>query len=141
VIERMRAACAEGRQAYWVCTLIEESDEAGGAGRAEPRREARRALPELRVGLVHGRMKAARKEATMAAFKAGETRPAGGDHGDRGRRGRAQRQLMIIENAERLGLAQLHQLRGRVGRGSAASELRAAVPAAAVADGARSAWK
>src|SRR5690606_28604087 len=124
------AACAEGRQAYWVCTLIEEPGEEAGAG-AAMKVEAQAAettfeslsnqLPELSVGLVHGRMKPAEKQATMAAFKAGAIDllvattviEVGVDVPNAS--------LMIIENAERLGLAQLHQLRGRVGRGSAVS--------------------
>jgi ATP-dependent DNA helicase RecG len=121
VVERVAHACAGGRQAYWVCTLIEDSDalqaqaaEATAAGLAA-------ALPQLRVGLVHGRLKPAEKERAMAAFKDGATDllvattviEVGVDVPNAS--------LMVIENPERLGLAQLHQLRGRVGRGSAAS--------------------
>jgi ATP-dependent DNA helicase RecG len=121
LIERIRAACAEGRQAYWVCTLIDDSDEVV-AQAAQTTFEALSAtLPELRIGLVHGRMKPAEKQATMRAFKDGTLDllvattviEVGVDV--------ANASLMIVENAERLGLAQLHQLRGRVGRGSAAS--------------------
>jgi len=121
LVERIRVACAEGRQAYWVCTLIDESDEVVATA-AQATYEALSAqLPRLRVGLVHGRMKAAEKQAAMRAFKQGETDllvattviEVGVDVPNAS--------LMIIENAERLGLAQLHQLRGRVGRGSAAS--------------------
>lgn len=121
LVERIRVACAEGRQAYWVCTLIDESDEVVATA-AQATYEALSAqLPGLRVGLVHGRMKAAEKQAAMRAFKQGETDllvattviEVGVDVPNAS--------LMIIENAERLGLAQLHQLRGRVGRGSAAS--------------------
>ncbi|QOW20052.1 ATP-dependent DNA helicase RecG [Lysobacter ciconiae] len=130
LVERIRAACAQGRQAYWVCTLIDEPDDDAKPG-AVMKIEAQAAqttfetlaagLPELRVGLVHGRMKAAEKQATMAAFKAGRIDllvattviEVGVDVPNAS--------LMIIENAERLGLAQLHQLRGRVGRGSEAS--------------------
>ncbi len=121
LVERIRIACAEGRQAYWVCTLIDESDEVVATA-AQATFEALSAqLPGLRVGLVHGRMKAAEKQAAMRAFKQGETDllvattviEVGVDVPNAS--------LMIIENAERLGLAQLHQLRGRVGRGSAAS--------------------
>ena len=121
LVERIRAACAEGRQAYWVCTLIDESDEVV-AQAAQGTYEALSAqLPELRIGLVHGRMKQAEKQATMRAFKTGEVDllvattviEVGVDVPNAS--------LMIVENAERLGLAQLHQLRGRVGRGAAAS--------------------
>ncbi|WP_251975887.1 ATP-dependent DNA helicase RecG [Salinicola avicenniae] len=118
VIQRIRNACAEGRQAYWVCTLIEES-EALTCQAAEVTRDTLvEALPELNVGLVHGRMKAAEKGEVMDAFKAGELDllvattviEVGVDVPNAS--------LMIIENPERLGLSQLHQLRGRVGRGS-----------------------
>lgn len=131
LVERVRAACREGRQAYWVCTLIEDPEEGAGGARNGGRVEAQAAqrtwemlsaqLPELRVGLVHGRMRAAEKQATMRAFKDGALDllvattviEVGVDVPNAS--------LMIIENAERLGLAQLHQLRGRVGRGAAAS--------------------
>ncbi|MBB3759974.1 ATP-dependent DNA helicase RecG [Xanthomonas arboricola] len=133
LVERIRAACAEGRQAYWVCTLIEESEEPGKGAPpgGPPRIEAQAAeatfealsaqLPGVRVALVHGRMKAAEKQKVMLDFKQGLTDllvattviEVGVDVPNAS--------LMIIENAERLGLAQLHQLRGRVGRGAAAS--------------------
>ncbi|MBY4597895.1 ATP-dependent DNA helicase RecG [bacterium BD-1] len=121
VVERIRAACAEGRQAYWVCTLIEESEEVEGQAAQSTYEQLGAALPELRLGLLHGRMKPAEKQAVMARFKAGELNllvattviEVGVDVPNAS--------LMIIENAERLGLAQLHQLRGRVGRGAAAS--------------------
>jgi ATP-dependent DNA helicase RecG len=112
VVQRIRTACLEGRQAYWVCPLIDESDEM-------PYQAAlAAALPELKVGLVHGRMPPAAKEGTMRRFKAGEIQllvattviEVGVDVPNA--------TLMVIENAERLGLAQLHQLRGRVGRGA-----------------------
>lgn len=121
LVERIRGACAEGRQAYWVCTLIDDSDEVI-AQAAQGTFEALSAqLPQLRVGLVHGRLKQVEKQATMRAFKAGEIDllvattviEVGVDVPNAS--------LMIVENAERLGLAQLHQLRGRVGRGAAAS--------------------
>ncbi len=121
LVERIRAACAEGRQAYWVCTLIDDSDEVVAQAAQGTFEALSAALPALRIGLVHGRMKAAQKQAAMRAFKAGELDllvattviEVGVDVPNAS--------LMIVENAERLGLAQLHQLRGRVGRGSAAS--------------------
>ena len=121
VVERIRAACAEGRQAYWVCTLIEDSEEVEAQAAQSTFEQLGAALPELRLGLLHGRMKPAEKQAVMARFKAGELHllvattviEVGVDVPNAS--------LMLIENAERLGLAQLHQLRGRVGRGAAAS--------------------
>jgi len=121
VVERVRAACAEGRQAYWVCTLIEESEELTCQAAESTYEELGSALGELRVGLIHGRMKPAEKAAVMAEFKQGNLQllvattviEVGVDVPNAS--------LMIIENPERLGLAQLHQLRGRVGRGSAVS--------------------
>lgn len=121
LIERIRRACAEGRQAYWVCTLIDDSDEVVAQAAQSTYENLSASLPELRIGLVHGRMKANDKQATMRAFKDGAIDllvattviEVGVDVPNAS--------LMIVENAERLGLAQLHQLRGRVGRGSAAS--------------------
>ena len=121
LVERIRAACAEGRQAYWVCTLIDDSDEVIAQAAQSTYEDLSKQLSKLRVGLVHGRMKAAEKQATMRAFKEGAIDllvattviEVGVDVPNAS--------LMIIENAERLGLAQLHQLRGRVGRGTAAS--------------------
>ncbi|NDK37984.1 ATP-dependent DNA helicase RecG [Pseudoxanthomonas gei] len=121
LVERIRAACAEGRQAYWVCTLIDDSDEVVAQAAQGTYEALSVQLPELRVGLVHGRMKQADKQQTMRAFKAGDIDllvattviEVGVDVPNAS--------LMIVENAERLGLAQLHQLRGRVGRGAAAS--------------------
>jgi len=121
IVERIRSACAEGRQAYWVCTLIEESDLLQAQAAEATFAELTAALSGIRVGFVHGRMKPAEKQAAMQAFKAGATAllvattviEVGVDVPNAS--------LMIIENAERLGLAQLHQLRGRVGRGSAKS--------------------
>ncbi|TAK39614.1 MAG: ATP-dependent DNA helicase RecG [Lysobacteraceae bacterium] len=121
LVERIRAACAEGRQAYWVCTLIDDSDEVSAQAAQTTFEQLSKALPALRIALVHGRQKAKEKQATMRAFKDGELDllvattviEVGVDVPNAS--------LMIVENAERLGLAQLHQLRGRVGRGSAAS--------------------
>ena len=121
VVERVRAACAEGRQAYWVCSLIEESETLQAQAAAATAGELAAQLPQLRVGLVHGRIPTRERLATMDAFKRGEIDllvattviEVGVDV--------PRASLMIIENAERLGLAQLHQLRGRVGRGSIAS--------------------
>ncbi len=121
VIERVNNACAEGAQAYWVCTLIEESETLQCQAAENTAAELREALPHLRIGLVHGRMKAKEKTHVMASFKTHELDllvattviEVGVDVPNAS--------LMIIENPERLGLAQLHQLRGRVGRGSARS--------------------
>jgi ATP-dependent DNA helicase RecG len=118
LIDRVERACAEGGQVYWVCTLIEESD-ALQAEAAELTYESLcQALPKLNVGLVHGRLKAAEKEALIQSFKRGDTHilvattviEVGVDVPNAS--------IMIIENPERLGLAQIHQLRGRVGRGA-----------------------
>ncbi|MHB8405378.1 MAG: ATP-dependent DNA helicase RecG [Gammaproteobacteria bacterium] len=118
VAARVRAACRRGRQVYWVCPLINESEVLQCQAAEDTATRLAVALPELRVGLIHGRLRAAQKEAVMAHFKAGELQllvattviEVGVDV--------ANASLMIIENAERLGLAQLHQLRGRVGRGA-----------------------
>lgn len=126
IIERVRNACRAGRQAYWVCTLIEEAEE---DTREEKQLEAaettavmlQESLPEISVALIHGRLKPAEKAQIMARFKAGAIQllvattviEVGVDVPNAS--------LMIIENPERLGLAQLHQLRGRIGRGSAES--------------------
>ncbi len=121
VISRVRAGCAEGRQAYWVCTLIEESEQLQAQAAEATWQTLCESLPELSIGLIHGRMKAVEKVEIMAAFKAGDLHllvattviEVGVDVPNAS--------LMIIENPERLGLAQLHQLRGRVGRGNTAS--------------------
>lgn len=121
VIERVRSACHQGCQAYWVCTLVEDSETLAAAAAEEMAIKLREALPELQIGLIHGRLKGREKEDVMARFKEGELQllvattviEVGVDVPNAS--------LMIIENPERLGLAQLHQLRGRVGRGSAAS--------------------
>ena len=118
IVARIRRACARGEQAFWVCTAIEETPAMEYRAAQHAARELTEALPELRVGLVHGRMPPAEKEAAMAAFKgaridvlvATTVIEVGVDVPNAS--------LMIVENAERLGLAQLHQLRGRVGRGA-----------------------
>ncbi|WP_409524232.1 ATP-dependent DNA helicase RecG [Nitrincola sp. MINF-07-Sa-05] len=121
VIDRVRQACNEGRQAYWVCTLIEESEVLQCQAAEVTAEMLQEQLPELRIGLVHGRMKSTEKADVMARFKSAELQllvattviEVGVDVPNAS--------LMIIENPERLGLAQLHQLRGRVGRGSVES--------------------
>ena len=118
VIARIREACAAGRQAYWVCPLVEESDQLQAQAAEDTATLLAETLPELSIGLVHGRMKPAQKERVMRAFKAGDIEllvattviEVGVDV--------PRASMMIIENAERMGLAQLHQLRGRVGRGT-----------------------
>ncbi|WP_296900866.1 ATP-dependent DNA helicase RecG [Thiohalocapsa sp.] len=121
VIERVRRACAAGRQAYWVCTLVEESEALQAQAAEDAAADLRERLGDLRIGLVHGRVKAAEREPVMAAFADGHLDllvattviEVGVDVPNAS--------LMIIENPERLGLAQLHQLRGRVGRGQVES--------------------
>lgn len=116
LIDRVRSAIGRGEKLYWICPLVEESEELPITS-AQERHKALQDLFGDQVGLVHGRMKASDKDAAMAAFKAGETRilvattvvEVGVDVPDA--------TIMIIEHAERFGLAQLHQLRGRVGRG------------------------
>jgi ATP-dependent DNA helicase RecG len=121
VVMRIRTACLAGRQAYWVCPLIDESEEMPYQAAEETAAALAAALPELVLGMVHGRMPAAAKERTMRRFKDGQIHllvattviEVGVDVQNA--------TLMVIENAERMGLAQLHQLRGRVGRGEHAS--------------------
>ncbi|MCB1628518.1 MAG: ATP-dependent DNA helicase RecG [Xanthomonadales bacterium] len=121
VVERVREACSAGRQAYWVCTVIEVSDQVEAQAAEVLHAELAAGLPDLRIGLVHGRQKATERSEAMNRFAAGELDllvattviEVGVDVPNAS--------LMVIENAERLGLAQLHQLRGRVGRGTAAS--------------------
>ncbi|HEY0844805.1 MAG TPA: ATP-dependent DNA helicase RecG [Noviherbaspirillum sp.] len=121
VIERVHAAALEGRQVYWVCPLIEESEALQLQTATDTHTMLSEALPDLRVGLVHGRMKPAEKQIVMDAFIRGDIHvlvattviEVGVDVPNAS--------LMVIEHAERFGLSQLHQLRGRVGRGSAAS--------------------
>lgn len=122
IIARVKLACNEqGRQVYWVCTLIDESEVLQCQAAEDSALQLKEALPELNVGLVHGRMKSTEKQAIMSEFKAGNIHvlvattviEVGVDVPNAS--------LIIIENPERLGLAQLHQLRGRVGRGATAS--------------------
>ena len=121
VVERVRSACAGGQQAYWVCPLIGESEFLDYQAAEASYERLKEALPELRVGMVHGRMKPSEKDRIMRAFKlagiqvlvATTVIEVGVDVPNAS--------LMIIENAERMGLSQLHQLRGRVGRGAAQS--------------------
>lgn len=121
LIERVRLNCLQGRQVYWVCTLIEESELLQCQAAEKTAQELHQLLPEMRIGLVHGRLKTLDKEQIMSAFKNHELDilvattviEVGVDVPNAS--------LMIIENSERLGLSQLHQLRGRVGRGSVES--------------------
>ena len=121
IVERINSVCADGAQVYWVCTLIEESEALQCQNAEETWELLKEALPDLTIGLIHGRMKSDEKEQIMSEFKAAKINllvattviEVGVDVPNAS--------LMIIENAERLGLAQLHQLRGRVGRGSKAS--------------------
>ncbi|MCL4113573.1 UNVERIFIED_CONTAM: hypothetical protein GTU68_001006 [Idotea baltica] len=121
IIERINAVCEDGAQVYWVCTLIEESEALQCQNAEETWELLKDSLPDLNIGLIHGRMKSDEKEQIMAEFKSGRINllvattviEVGVDVPNAS--------LMIIENAERLGLAQLHQLRGRVGRGSKVS--------------------
>lgn len=121
VIERVRKACAEGRQIYWVCPLIEDSEILQCQAAEQTAVHLQENLPELTIGLIHGRLKQDQKQTTMQAFKEGRLPilvattviEVGVDVPNAS--------IMIIENAERFGLSQLHQLRGRVGRGSAVS--------------------
>jgi ATP-dependent DNA helicase RecG len=121
IVQRIDEACAVGRQAYWVCPLIEESEELNCQAAEETAVALAEALPAHRVALVHGRMSAAEKDAVMQRFSHGEIQllvattviEVGVDVPNAS--------LMVVENAERMGLAQLHQLRGRVGRGVAES--------------------
>ena len=121
MIQRIHAACGEGRQVYWVCTLIEESEQLRAQAAEVAHAELSAALTGFKIGLIHGRMKPKEKQSVMDAFKDGQLSvlvattviEVGVDVPNAS--------LMVIENSERLGLAQLHQLRGRVGRGTLAS--------------------
>lgn len=121
IVERVQAACKDGKQVYWVCTLVEESDALQCEAAEITAEKLREALPDLSIGLIHGRMKPDEKKSVMASFKNRDTQlliattviEVGVDVPNAS--------LMIIENAERLGLSQIHQLRGRVGRGDVKS--------------------
>jgi ATP-dependent DNA helicase RecG len=121
VFERVRAACLEGQQAYWVCPLIDESEALQLQTALETFQLLNETFPDIRVGLAHGKLDAAEKARVMAAFKSGEVQllvattviEVGVDVPNAS--------LMVIDHAERMGLAQLHQLRGRVGRGAVQS--------------------
>jgi ATP-dependent DNA helicase RecG len=121
ILQRVREACLQGNQAYWVCPLIEESEALQLATANDTFALMQNEFPELKIGLVHGRMKPVEKQTVMAAFSAGELQllvattviEVGVDVPNAS--------LMVIEHAERMGLSQLHQLRGRVGRGAAKS--------------------
>jgi ATP-dependent DNA helicase RecG len=118
IIDRVAQSCKQGRQVYWVCPLIEESEALQAQAATETENRLKLQLPDIRIQLIHGRLKPVEKDRIMQAFKAGEIDllvattviEVGVDVPNAS--------LMIIENAERLGLSQLHQLRGRVGRGS-----------------------
>ncbi len=117
IIERITSVCEQGHQVYWVCTLIEDSDSIQSQAAVKTFESLQHSLPGLNIGLIHGRLKSTEKELIMQDFKAGRINllvattviEVGVDV--------ANATLMIIENSERLGLSQLHQLRGRVGRG------------------------
>jgi ATP-dependent DNA helicase RecG len=121
VLQRIASNCAEGKQAYWVCTLVEQSETLDAQAAEATFAEIKERFPELNIGLVHGKMKADEKQAVMQQFKQNELQlliattviEVGVDVPNAS--------IMVIENAERLGLSQLHQLRGRVGRGAKAS--------------------
>jgi ATP-dependent DNA helicase RecG len=121
VLARVRRACAGGKQAYWVCPLIEESEALQLQTAIDTFERLQTEFPGLKVGLVHGRMRVQEKAAAMAAFQSGDCQlliattviEVGVDVPNAS--------LMIIENAERMGLSQLHQLRGRIGRGAESS--------------------
>lgn len=121
ILQRIHKACSEGKQAYWVCTLVEESESLQCQAAEDTAQTLQQVLPDIRVGLIHGRLKSEEKEKLMKDFKLGLTQllvattviEVGVDVPNAS--------LMIIENSERLGLSQLHQLRGRVGRGEEAS--------------------
>ncbi|ENW83492.1 ATP-dependent DNA helicase RecG [Acinetobacter sp. ANC 3929] len=121
VLQRIASNCREGKQAYWVCTLVEQSETLDAQAAEATYQEIKDRFPDINIGLVHGKMKADEKQAVMQAFKDNQSQlliattviEVGVDVPNAS--------IMVIENAERLGLSQLHQLRGRVGRGATAS--------------------
>jgi ATP-dependent DNA helicase RecG len=121
VLQRIASNCREGKQAYWVCTLVEQSETLDAQAAEATYQEIKERFPDINIGLVHGKMKADEKQAVMQAFKDNQSQlliattviEVGVDVPNAS--------IMVIENAERLGLSQLHQLRGRVGRGANAS--------------------
>ncbi|SIT78249.1 ATP-dependent DNA helicase RecG [Yoonia rosea] len=121
VVEKLRHAVAQGRQAYWVCPLVEESEVVDMTAAEERFKRLRAALGEGVVGLVHGQMPPSEKDAAMARFVAGDTKVLVATTVIEVGVNVPNASIMMIEHADRFGLAQLHQLRGRVGRGSAAS--------------------
>jgi ATP-dependent DNA helicase RecG len=121
VVDRLRRAVAEGRQAYWVCPLVEESEVSDMTAAEERFKRLRAAMGDGVVGLVHGQMPPSEKDAAMARFVAGETKVLVATTVIEVGVNVPNASIMVIERAESFGLAQLHQLRGRVGRGSAAS--------------------
>lgn len=121
MVNRLRAVIAEGRQCYWVCPLVEESEVSDMIAAEERFKRLRAALGECVVGLVHGQMPPADKDAAMARFQAGKTQVLVATTVIEVGVNVPNATIMVIERAERFGLAQLHQLRGRVGRGEAAS--------------------
>ncbi|MFV5192039.1 ATP-dependent DNA helicase RecG [Acinetobacter courvalinii] len=120
-LQRIASNCREGKQAYWVCTLVEQSETLDAQAAEATYQEIKERFPDINIGLVHGKMKADEKQAVMQAFKDNQSQlliattviEVGVDVPNAS--------IMVIENAERLGLSQLHQLRGRVGRGATAS--------------------
>ena len=121
VLQRIASNCREGKQAYWVCTLVEQSETLDAQAAEATYQEIKERFPDINIGLVHGKMKADEKQSVMQAFKDNQLQlliattviEVGVDVPNAS--------IMVIENAERLGLSQLHQLRGRVGRGATAS--------------------
>ncbi|ENW98144.1 ATP-dependent DNA helicase RecG [Acinetobacter modestus] len=121
VLQRIASNCREGKQAYWVCTLVEQSETLDAQAAEATYQEIKERFPDINIGLVHGKMKTDEKQAVMQAFKDNQSQlliattviEVGVDVPNAS--------IMVIENAERLGLSQLHQLRGRVGRGATAS--------------------